>query len=150
MYNPNEGRRVAMERATKRLGKVFALLIGVPITAFVAVTGFFLLKPRAEAYWHAARFDSAAWKARSIDDGVMWPTRLRMADDLLDRNLRTGILRAEVENLLGPPDETSYFRDWDLVYRLGPERGNFGIDSEWLVLRLDAGGRIAEYRIVRD
>jgi hypothetical protein len=135
---------------TKRVAKVVVVLVGVFVTAGVAFVGFLLLKPRAEAYMHATRFDSAAWKARSIDDGPLWPTRLRMVDDLLDGNLRSGVPRAEIEKLLGAPDTTSYFRDWDLVYRLGPERGFIRIDSEWLVFRLDAEGRVAAYRILRD
>jgi hypothetical protein len=137
-------------RVTKRFGKVIAVLVGVSVTAFVAFVGFLRLQPRADAYIHATRFNSAAWKARSVDDGPMWPTRLRMVDDLLNRNLRSAVPRADIENLLGPPDETSYFRDWDLVYWLGPERGFIRIDSEWLVFKLDAGGRVADYRIVRD
>ena len=52
--------------------------------------------------------------------------------------------------MLGEPPETEYFRDWDLVYWLGPERGFMSIDSEWLVLRLHENGRAAECRIVRD
>jgi hypothetical protein len=134
----------------KRLGKVIIVLVGGFVTACVSVAGFVLLKPRAEAYLHSAKFDSAAWKARSMDEGVMWPTRLRMADDLFGRILRNGVLRAQVEELLGPPDRTSYFQSWDLVYQLGPERGLIRIDSEWLVFKLDPGGRVGEYRIVRD
>src|SRR4051794_29263959 len=140
----------AMWRAKKRLGQVSIMLVGVLVTASIAVTGFLLLKPRAEAYLHATRFDPAAWKARSMDEGAMWPTRLRMADDLVDRNLQNRVLRAQVEELLGPPDKTSYFQNWDLVYQLGPERGFIRIDSEWLVFRVDSGARVVEYRIVRD
>jgi hypothetical protein len=135
---------------TKRVAKVVIVVIGVSVTACVAALGFLLLKPRAEAYMHAAKFNSETWKARSADEGPMWPTRLRMVDDLLDGNLRSGVPRAEIEKLLGAPDKTSYFRDWDLVYLLGPERGFVRIDSEWLAFRLDAEGRVIEYRIVRD
>jgi hypothetical protein len=38
--------------------------------------------------------------------------------------------------LLGEPPKTEYFKEFDLVYYLGPERGFMGIDSEWLVLKL--------------
>jgi hypothetical protein len=144
------GTMEGVQRAGKRLGRIIILLIGVLVTACVALTGFVLLQPSAAAYLHATEFDSAAWKARSIDEGVMWPTRLRMVDDLLEGNLRNGLARAQVEELLGPPDKTSYFRSWDLVYQLGPERGLFRIDSEWLVFRLDPGRTVVEYRIVRD
>jgi hypothetical protein len=50
----------------------------------------------------------------------------------------------------GKPSEEGYFREWDLVYWLGPERGYMSIDSEWMVLRLGKDGKVAECRIVRD
>jgi len=56
----------------------------------------------------------------------------------------------EVVALLGTPPRTGYFREWDLAYRLGPERGVFRIDSEWLVIRLGSEGRVSDYRVVRD
>ena len=52
--------------------------------------------------------------------------------------------------MLGEPPHTGYFKDWDLVYWLGRERGFISIDSEWLVVRLDPKGWVREYRIVRD
>jgi hypothetical protein len=52
--------------------------------------------------------------------------------------------------LLGEPRRTRYFRQYDLVYWLGPERGMISIDSEWLVLRLDKRGRVTEERLVTD
>ena len=73
-----------------------------------------------------------------------------MADRLLARGTLLGKSRAEVVAMLGEPPETEYFREWHLVYRLGPERGLFGIDSEWLVLRIREDGRVAECRIVTD
>lgn len=60
------------------------------------------------------------------------------------------LTRAQVIELLGSPDGGAYFRDWDFVYWLGPERGLVGLDSEWLVLRIGSDGRVAEYRVVRD
>lgn len=76
--------------------------------------------------------------------------RLEMADRLVAEGELLGRSRAEVVNLLGEPPPTAYFSDWDLVYWLGPERGFFGIDSEWLVLRLDAKGSVADLRVVTD
>ncbi|MBD2000571.1 hypothetical protein H6G00_28870 [Leptolyngbya sp. FACHB-541] len=61
-----------------------------------------------------------------------------------------GKSRPEVVALLGEPDKTNYFQDYDLVYWLGPERGLMRIDSEWLVLRLDAEGRVSEHQLVTD
>ncbi|MFZ1830365.1 MAG: hypothetical protein WAW42_16730 [Candidatus Competibacteraceae bacterium] len=52
--------------------------------------------------------------------------------------------------MLGEPLEHGYFRDYDLVYRLGMERGFMSIDSEWLAVILDESGRVASVEIVRD
>jgi hypothetical protein len=92
-------------------------------------------------------FDSASWRdERSLHDG----TRERMADRLVGRHTLRGKTRGEVISLLGEPPPTDYFRDWNLVYLLGPERGLLGIDSEWLVVRFGQDGRATEFRIVRD
>jgi hypothetical protein len=73
-----------------------------------------------------------------------------MVDDLLKRHSLDEMTRAEVVALLGEPDDTPYFREWDMVYWLGPERGLIGIDSEWLVLRLDEHQQVIEHRVVTD
>ena len=94
-------------------------------------------------------FNSSAWqdsdRAFSQD-----PIRIRMVDDLLKRHKLDEMTRAEVVALLGEPDETPYFREWDMVYWLGPERGMMGIDAEWLVLRLDEHQQVIEHRVVTD
>lgn len=36
------------------------------------------------------------------------------------------------------------------MYWLGPERGFFSIDSEWLVIRLNSHGKVVDYHIERD
>ena len=61
-----------------------------------------------------------------------------------------GLPRDSVDVLLGPRDSTHYWPSWDLVYHLGPERGIFGWDSEWLVVRYGADDRVTEARVVRD
>ena len=98
--------------------------------------------------WFPGRaFDPNAWRDENkVQQGV----RLGMADRLTARGTLVGKTRAEVVELLGEPPETGYFADWDLVYWLGPERGYFSIDSEWLVVRLGADGRVVDNRIVRD
>jgi hypothetical protein len=90
-------------------------------------------------------FDPAAWAASDYWSGNRNP----MADELLRSRALIGRQRAEVVGLLGEPPETSYFSDWDMVYRLGPERGWLSIDSEWLVLRL-TNGNVSDARLVRD
>jgi len=92
-------------------------------------------------------FDAVVWSdpARDQDD-----VRLGMADRLLADRTLIGLTRPQVVAMLGEPPPTNYFRDWDLVYRLGMERSYIRIDSEWLVLRLGPDGRVAQARLVRD
>jgi hypothetical protein len=72
-------------------------------------------------------------------------------DDLVAKKRLDGLTRRDLESLLGPGDQTNKWKDWDLVYHLGPERrGLFRIDSEWLVIRFGASDRVAKYRIVGD
>ncbi|MCP3732348.1 hypothetical protein M9978_18155 [Sphingomonas sp. MG17] len=114
------------------LSIVVALVIG-----YGFVTGYLPIRP----------FDSGLWRqARTTDNQV----RLRMVEWLVRSGRLDGLTRAQVVKLLGRPDGGPYFRDWDLVYLLGPERGLIGLDSEWLVLRIGSDGRVAEYRVVRD
>jgi hypothetical protein len=112
--------------------------------------GYLVLAPRAEDYAHRMSFDSNAWRARSMHGDPAWPTRLRIVDDLMASRALQRIQRNQVESLLGPGDQTDKWRDWDLVYWLGPERGLFRIDSEWLVIRFDPGSRVPDVQLVRD
>ncbi len=95
-------------------------------------------------------FDSDIWRG-SPSDHTHHSIRLRMVDDLLARHSPVGRTRANVVALLGEPDGTTYFSDFDMVYHLGLERGGaFSIDSEWLVLRLDDAGVVQEALLVTD
>jgi hypothetical protein len=95
------------------------------------------------------RFDAAAWRDEEL---VRGPRAVRgcMVDALLAEGRLTGRPREAVVALLGEPRPTGYFREYDLVYWLGPERGFMSIDSEWLVMRLDRGGRVREAGLVTD
>jgi hypothetical protein len=73
-----------------------------------------------------------------------------MVDDLLARYHLVGMTKAAVLHLLGEDPPTGYFREFDLVYWLGPERGLMSIDSEWLVIKLDAKGTVSEASLVTD
>lgn len=100
--------------------------------------------------WHFGRgrgFDPVAWQDPvRVKQGV----RLEMADRLVARGTLRGRTRQQVIQMLGKPSDEGYFRDWPLVYWIGPERGFMSIDSEWLVLRLGPDDRVIECRIVRD
>jgi len=109
-----------------------AFLLGLVLVAY--------LWPRP-----STRFDAAHWNAKNLPASV----RLQMADDLIQTHRLDGMTRSQVISLLGEPPKTPYFKDYDLVYLLGPERGFMPIDSEWLVVKFGRDGR-AEAGIARD
>jgi hypothetical protein len=134
----------------RRLVWILAAVVAVPATLYGAAWAYFVT-PSGDDYRHRLAFDAAVWRAKAADAGDDWPTRLRMVDSLMDSRLLHGRTRPQVVELLGPPDDTSKWREWDLVYHLGPERkALFRIDSEWLVLRLGPGRAVVSYRIVAD
>jgi len=91
-------------------------------------------------------FDPTLW--READPSTR--QRAEMVDDLMRAHPLIGLDRAEVTTLLGPPNQTDKWPDWQMVYVLGPERGFLGIDREWLLLRLDGSGVVIEHRIETD
>lgn len=116
-------------------------------TLLVAVASAVVVLVLWRAWFPGQSFDRAAWQANATaESGV----RQAMADRLLARRTLVGKTRAEIVDLLGEPPPTEYFKEWDLVYRLGMERGFISIDSEWLVLRLGTDGRVAEARLLTD
>jgi len=130
--------------------RVLLAIFGVGSIAIAAAFLFPLIGPMVEDRWHRRDFDPAAWQANVASESPLWPARLTMVDDLLAGHELVGQSQYAVEQLLGPGDDTAYHRSWDLVYWLGPERGLFRIDSEWLVLRLDDRRTVTEVSIVRD
>ena len=115
--------------------------LAYPYISFFADLGYDAFKERL----NRLPFDSAKWKAGNEDE-----IRIRMVDSLLRKYEITGKSRAEVVDILGEPDKTGYFRDYDMVYRLGMERGFISIDSEWLVLKFGTNNAVTEYRIAHD
>ncbi|HSU13719.1 hypothetical protein [Longimicrobium sp.] len=115
---------------------------------WIALSAFARSLPEGRCRRHE-RFSAAVWRDTAQAYGELAP-RGCMVDDLLARRDLHGLSRTQVVALLGEPPPTGYFREYDLVYWLGPERGLFSIDSEWLVFRLNATGRVADYRLVTD
>jgi hypothetical protein len=127
------------------LGAV-ALVAALAAIPYLLLGGL-LAKDTTQEYLTRESFDAVAWRDREQIENA---ARIRMVDHLLDHHDLASKTRSEVVELLGEPDRTEYFRDWDMVFWLGPERSFFSIDSEWLVLRLDPDSRVVEYRVVRD
>jgi hypothetical protein len=132
---------------TKRLLVCSVVVVGVGGLVFFGSGAGAIFGDSILEWWHRERFDAGAWQSEgSRTDGV----RIRMVDDLLRRHRFGGMTREQVTAIVGEPDKTNYFSDWDMVYWLGPERGFMGIDSEWLVFRLDGEEKVSEYQIVED
>lgn len=137
------GRPNRLRHAVWIFGAFAVILLSLSFTAyryFTRVQGM----PRLS-------FDSAVWKANPATlPKPAGATRQRMVDDLLWDHPLIGLSRAEVEALIGAADVTPYFRGYDMVYYLGPDRGFIAIDSEWLVIKFDGAGRVSEARLVTD
>jgi hypothetical protein len=134
-------------------GKV--LLISLSLFALVSVVGLwaagqFILGdgPMARCKGHE-HFDARIWRDSASTYG---PLALRgcMVDDLLASGSLRGETRASVIALLGEPSASSRMGRFSLVYWLGPERNPFGVDSELLVVRVDATGRVVRYGLITD
>ncbi len=128
----------------------------IAVLLLAAVLGWFLLRtlrrflfPIPDDRCTTHRFDAVAWRdsTRAYSAEAI---RGCMVDDLMARVELRGKARAEVVALLGEPRPTNYFREYDLVYWLGPEPGLMSIDSEWLVLKLNRSGRVSERKLVTD
>ena len=111
------------------------------------VSGLLIISPIVSDYATRVSFDSAKWKAEN--QGGPQGVRVRMVDDLLRKHRLVGMTREQVDGLLGVPPHTNYFREYDYVYWLGPERGFISIDSEWLVIKFEKGV-VTEARVLTD
>lgn len=124
------------------------ILVGVMVAlSFVLACAWILFGGAIQERMRRERFDPVAWQSRH---GIENDVRIRIVDDLLRQHNFHGMARDQLTAIVGEPDQTEYFKDWDLVYWLGPERGFMSIDSEWLVFRLDDQKRVMDYQIVRD
>jgi len=126
-------------RYTTRMGKKLRFAFALTAVALVAGGSWFVFRP-------GRHFDPSLWG----NSHTLASVRLRMADDLVDNKKLIGLMRQEVVARLGEPPKTEYFKEFDLVYYLGPERGFMSIDSEWLVMKLGPDGRVVRATIARD
>lgn len=129
--------------------RAFAFCTGALMSVVVIFTYLFGY-PVYDNLRHERPFDAGIWRQNPANADVMWPPRLCMVDDLLKKHDLHGWKRSKVEKLLGHPDLTEWEKEGQMVYRLGPERGLFRIDSEWLVITLDGKERVTTYVLARD
>lgn len=129
-----------------RAFKAFLLLGGLTVLGVSLYAGLVVYTLAGMGEPRPIAFDAERWKAvsrQSTDN-----TRYRMHRDLVRKHGLVGMTRAEVVDVLGPPTATNYFREWELVYWMGPEPG-FGVDSVWLLMRLE-DDRVTEYSVTTD
>ena len=122
------------------------------VGAVILVVGVVALwaSPYAQTADDSIPFDATVWAQGENAKFSTIAPRLRMADGLIKSRVLLGKSRSEVKAMLGVPTQTNKFRDYDLVYWLGAERGYMSIDSEWLAVRFGDTGNVIEASIVRD
>lgn len=153
----------------KVIVKFFLLLCTIVVLPIILLVIYLEIKIARQpgGYLNRVVFNSMQWKASlktdsptrltKVDYLQLWISgvskdypRLTMVDDLLSRKNLRNMTKSEVIELLGEPPPTDYFEEYDLVYRLGPERGFMSIDSEWLVIRFGKDNKVADYEVMRD
>ncbi len=105
---------------------------------------------------HDIAFDKELWNqgrkekiysatALSID-----APRIKMYRSLIDQGLLISKTKQEITELLGEPENFPFRSPWDFNYWLGLQRGMMKMDSAWLGIRFDAGGRAVETKLLQD
>lgn len=122
--------------ASIRMAVVLGMLL-------VTVIGYGLLRYLA-APPVSIPFNSNQWQGVTAYDGS--DVRARMLDDLRAQHPLLTLSHSDVDRLLGPGDATGHWSEWDRNYWLK----DVMIDSQWLVLRFDAEGKVAESDVVED
>jgi hypothetical protein len=120
----------------------------------VLLFGHLVLRPSFDNYMNQENFDAVVWRnSDEVSEDFMWPHKLRMVDSLIESNILDGLSREEVINLLGIPTsdfDPAYKIQDEIYYRLGPERGFMGIDSEWLLITFDDNEEVKKYWLRTD
>jgi hypothetical protein len=111
------------------------LAIGVALLMLVGAVVY-------RAYIPRNAFDPALWRAQHGRDAPDNP-RVGMID-AIQRLLSPGMTRAEVEALLGEPEQRSPESD---IYDVGGTAGS--ADYAYFVVEFDAAGRVVRYELMR-
>ena len=123
-------------------------------TPTAVLIGWLVLGSAVADLVHRQKFDAELWRNQeNVDRDIMWPPRLCMVDNLMSSGRLDGLTRDEVVQLLGLPHDKSFpfgAKHCDIHYYLGPDRGFFRIDSEWLFVTFGDDGKIDQYWLYRD
>ena len=138
-----------MARPSGRVARILGWALIALCRSFVVVGYRQIRQVFPDICGGAAEVTPEAWR-RLAQARHRGPDRACLVDDLLASNILLGRKRAEVAALLGPPTDSAPDPGYDLIYYLGPERGPFGIDSQWLLLGFDSAGRLVKQDLHRD
>jgi hypothetical protein len=117
----------------------------------VVLIGWMLFGDSIGNIIHSQKFNAELWRNhKTVEHNYKWPLRLTMVDNLIASGKLKSLSKKQVRDMLGSPKDHGYFKEYDLVYWLGPERGFLRIDSEWLAISFDKDGKVNEYLLVRD
>ena len=127
-----------MVREVKRAKIVNYIVLALLLSITLAIIVGFLV------YRSQHTFQQARWLDEPSE-------RTDMIDDLLRTHNLIGLTESEVLSLLGPNsnDQGAFTADNRYVYYLGPERGLFSIDSEWLLIDF-SNGIVSDYSLTTD
>lgn len=130
----------------KLILKIILGLIGAAILTYLALISFLLFAPKLKSYVNQVTFDSKQWQIHLGDRDTI---KQKMVNDLLSKHQLIGMTQSNIDEFLGKPPQTEYFKDYDYVYWLGPERSALSIDSEWLGIKFEKG-IVVRVDILRD
>lgn len=130
----------------KLILKIILGLIGAAILTYLALISFLLFAPKLKSYVNQITFDSKQWQIHLADRDTI---KQKMVNDLLSKHQLIGMTQTKIDEILGKPPQTEYFKDYDYVYWLGPERSALSIDSEWLGIKFEKG-IVVRVDILRD
>jgi hypothetical protein len=135
-------------RSWKTWGIIIAIVAALGSVPLLLLSSWFVFGNVVENFVHQRTFNQELWRTQNSSAyDADWPPRLCMVDDLLASGRLNGMSKRQVNELLGPPDQTQIYR---VSYYLGPERGFIRIDSETLMIEFGVDGKVSRQKIHRD
>jgi hypothetical protein len=139
--------------AKGRWVRVGAYFLGT-VAPLVLLITWFCIGPSVSNLMHRQKFDAELWRnPDKIEQDIMWPPRLCMVDHLMSSGQLDGLTSDQVVQLLGHSHDKSFpfgAKSCDIHYYLGPDRGFWGMDSEWLFITFGKDGEVNRYWLYVD